>query len=118
METRTVTEYKVFILMLADMRGNVDNLQAVACSTSRAKLISWVRSKVVETYVDDPSPDNFGVSHSYRKIYEEGSALEWFNPPTSLEGFGGFGGIVERWIQEYPNQDAFQVLFIKEDQID
>lgn len=110
METRQKTEYKLYVLELADMRGNVDKAHVVAVFENYDKLVSFYNSQLADApYVDEPSPDHFGNTHSYSKVFKKGSTLEWYNAPMSLEVKNyrdrGFGGVGEDWVDFYPTRE-------------
>lgn len=104
METRTITQYKVGILYLADMRGNVDNIRAIAIFTEPEKMRDYLKSQMSpEPWTDEPSADYFGLIHSYHKVFKRGSPLEWFNPP-SLNG----DDVRSQWVDTI-DQAAFTI---------
>lgn len=102
METRQKTEYKVYVLCLADVRGGVDSAHAVAVFDELEDLKNYYNSQLAdEPYTDEPSPDYYGNVHSYHKVFKRGSPLEWYNPADSLEPVynTSFGGVLEDWIE-------------------
>lgn len=99
METRTLTEYKIYVLALNRMTSNTEHWEAVAISYERQKLIDWVNS-LVEPKVEEgpPSFPIHGDTHVWHKTYKIGSPLEWFNP-TDFNSVNHYGqGIREQWI--------------------
>lgn len=119
METRQVTEYKVFALCLANMRGGVDKANPVASFDDLQKLKSYYASQLAGApWTDEASPDYpdyFGVSHPWNKVFKKGSPLEWYNPAHNLEVSNwqdvAFGGVVEQWGSSIPTQDGCNVPF-------
>ncbi len=106
------TEYKIFVLFLADVRDNVDNAQPIAVFSEKEKLVAWYNSMLTSSWVDnEESTDFFGRSHDYTKTFKKGSALEWFNPPHSLDEIDAFGGVQERWYDQIPEQSIFNIPF-------
>lgn len=104
METRTITEAKIYKLILNPMRGNTENGSIVAISFERQKLVDWYNSLLApEAYAEigTPSFDCHGDSHKWHKTFKQGSELEWFNPCE--DGFepNHFGhGISWQWTTE------------------
>ncbi len=93
METRTITEYKVYVLELAHMTGGVDKAEPVAIFGDLQKLKDFYNSQVAEIpYVDEDR---------WHKVFKKGSILEWFNPTDTLEvrsrHENAFGGVFETW---------------------
>ena len=106
METRQITEYKVYVLCLANMHGGVDKASPVAVFDDIEKLKNYYNSQLADQpYIDEPSSDSYGNVHSWNKVFKKGSPLEWFNPASSLEAVSwhdaAFGGVVEDWVQEF-----------------
>ena len=116
METRQKTEYKIYVLNLANMHGGVDGSEAVALFDDIEKLKSYYTSQLADSpYTDTPSKDSYGQTHSWYKVFKKGSDLEWFNPAHDLSVRSyqevGFGGVTENWTDEYPAQVAFRIPF-------
>lgn len=78
----------VYFLKLNDMRGSFWNTRVIAASFSPDKLIEYAEREIVEPYTDGPSEDDYGNSHTYRKVFRKGSDLEWCNPPMPEHGQG------------------------------
>ena len=95
METRQITEVKVWKLILNPMKGNTENSTVVAVSYEKQKLIDWYNSLLApEPYTDKgevsfPDKGDFAGyendSHSFHKVFIKGSELEWYNPCDSFE---------------------------------
>jgi len=114
METKQVTEYKVFVLCLANMRGGVDKSIPVAVFTSLENLKAYYQSQLADSpWKDEPSADTFGNVHGYSKVFKKGSPLEWFNPLNKFEPQSwqdvAFGGVIENWVDHYPESADFTV---------
>lgn len=116
METRTITQVKVWELILNPMRSNTESCDLVAWSDDRDKLLQWYKSKIVEPYTDNGSPsfECHGSSHNWHKVFEKGSELEWYNPMDSEEGIPNhYGqGLQSEWVDEdsLPNiHDGYRV---------
>lgn len=83
METRLVTEVKVYILTLNLMRGNSEDGEIVAISYEKEKLINWYMMQLAPAPFQEEGDPIFtchGDSHVWRKTFNTGSQLEWFNP--------------------------------------
>lgn len=111
METRQTTEYKVFVLELADMRGGVDKAIPVAIFTEYENLVDWYNSQLApEPYTDKGYHSYTGSDdYGYHKVFKKGSPLEWFNPADTLEEQSfqecSFGGVNTQWMREYPSRE-------------
>ena len=97
METRTVTQYKIYVLHLNDMRSsNIEMSEIALISFYKEDLKEYMRSKKVETYRDG----------RWGKTFEQGSVLEWFNSPHDIDSCNledstwGTHGIGEEWVSE------------------
>lgn len=104
METRQITEIKVYGLILNPMRGNTEAGSLVAISYNRAKIIDWYDSLLeVEPYVeaDSGSFECHGDIHNWHKCFKKGSPLEWYNPCDKDFAMNRYGqGIREMWVEE------------------
>ena len=80
-ETRTKTEYHVWILFLNPIRGRVEVKQPVAISNSKENLLKWYEDQLVELWTDDSYeiPDVWGNYKDWYKNFKKGSPLEWYN---------------------------------------
>ena len=104
METRTITEYKIYALKLSHVKGGVDRLITVAIFDDYDKLVSWISSQKEQWKDEEKSTDFYGRNHGYDKAFKKGSALEWYNPPTSMfvnddGSCNDFGGICSAWVR-------------------
>ena len=111
METRQITEEKVWKLILNPMKGNTEDTTIVALAYEKQKLIDWYNSLLApEPYKDNgeasfPDKGDFvgyhNSAHSFHKVFIKGSELEWFNPCENFDGLNDFGqGLSFQWIQE------------------
>jgi hypothetical protein len=75
--------YTVYVLQLADMRGSVDRYTPIAFFSSLGQARAYEESMRVAPWTDGPSPDDFGSTHKYHKVYRKNSPLEWYNPPDN-----------------------------------
>ena len=95
MEARSVTEVKLYKLVLNDMRfDHIEDGKIVAISSDYEKLVEWYNSqRAPEMWRDG----------RWGKFFAQYSPLEWFNPASSLElnNTYPFGqGISEEWVRE------------------
>jgi len=100
-ETRMIEEVKVYALLMQGMTNNSENIQLMALSFEKQKLIDWHNEQLVEPYEDD-GPDNFNEgTKSYHKVFRKGGPLEWMNPVENFDQLGMFGhGIIFDWVNE------------------
>ena len=95
MESRTITQVKIYKLIMNRVTHRVEDCSIVAISGERENLVNWYKSQLAEQpWID---------SLSYYKVFKEGSDLEWFNP-VDLDSVDHWGfGIQEEWV----NEDVF-----------
>ena len=95
METRTVTQVRVYKLILNDMRdAHVETCTIAAISTEYEKLVEWYNSQLAPKVWRDGR---------WGKTFVEGSPLEWYNPAADLElnAYDPFNqGIRDEWVSE------------------
>ena len=77
METRTIMQYRVYGLLLNDMRGCYENQHLVAIASSYEALADYLQMNRVEY-----------------KVFAKGSPLEWYND------FDQNGAILDEWVTE------------------
>lgn len=95
METRTITQVRIYTLALNPMTGRAEERRIVALSTDYNKLVAW--------YNDQLAPEPWHDRRMWCKVFRAGSPLEWFNPAYSLElnQTGPYRhGIGDMWIPE------------------
>lgn len=97
METREITQGKLYVLYMNHVRDRWEDSTNVAVSTDYQQLVDWVNSFRVEPYRSEKDLQVFG--QSFLKVYAEGSPLEYYNAPDSLdlEQYNG-KGITFDWI--------------------
>lgn len=103
METRTITEYKVYVLLLNPMRERFESMDLVAFAESKEALLNFIKSqKAAEPYYDDAKevPNMYGTYNRWYKVFKQGSLLEWYND------IDRGNQIQERWV----NQETFDYL--------
>ena len=111
METRQITEVKIWRLILNPMRSNTEDRQLLAISDDREKLLNWYKNEFAsEPYysVGENSfpakgdfPAQYSEHHKYYKVFKLGSILEWMNPLMNEDEMGTFGhGIDHEWLSE------------------
>lgn len=105
METRNITEYKVYVLTLADMHGGVDKARPVAVFDSLDKLKSYYQSQLADAPYSDKGYNSYAGhdDYSYQKVFKKGSPLEWYNPADSTDDKTEyndicFGGVFHQWV--------------------
>ena len=67
METRTITQVRIYTLALNPMAGRAEERRIVALSTDYNKLVAWYRDQMVPEWRD-------GLWYKY---FRQGSPLEW-----------------------------------------
>lgn len=89
MESRTIVEYKVYVLYMNDMRANAEHSEAVVASFEKDQLLGYYKSMLVETpWVDDSQVEDwYGNKHNYTKFFKKGSPLEWYNQDCMIKEF-------------------------------
>lgn len=95
MEARSVTQVRIYKLILNPMAGRCEAGEIVAISGDYNRLVSWYEEQKLPT----PYRDDGG----WYRTFAEGSPLHWYNPADSLElnypdYFGH--GITDEWINE------------------
>lgn len=81
LESRTVTEYKFYVLVLNDMRSPKIEMEEPVLLADSAEAITATMESLREQWRDG----------QWGKSFRKGSVLEWYNPP-----YGGTG-IQEFW---------------------
>lgn len=92
METRTVEEVRIYVLVLNTF-GAAEEGEIVAVSDDYNKLVSW--------YKEQFNPEGKYRENGYVKNFKKGSLIEYNNPCSSLElndtSIRGYG-IHDEWI--------------------
>jgi hypothetical protein len=86
METRTITQVKIYKLQLNPMMANFEKVNIVAIAYDLQKLMDWYLDLKVLPYQED----------RWHKVFKKGSKLEWYN---SMEDNSNCG-IEEEWTTE------------------
>ncbi len=134
METRDVTQIKVFKLILMPKRAKAKGDKfLVAISFSKEELLNWYRSQMAEKVYEGIHPDSLKQIQEHnskegayqkkyypiRKIFKIGSPLEWFrellNPIETTSTDMKYAGIIEVWMtpQEFHNEFNYMINCIK-----
>ena len=115
METRTITQVKIYKLVLNPMRGRTEANELVAAAYEKQALFDLMQ-RDYEPWQDvgqhaasgnSPLGQYSNPEHKWQKPFKKGSSLEWYNKPNPFEdGFGdgipnNYGvGIHEQWVEE------------------
>ena len=95
METRSMTEVRMYKLVLNDMRfDHIEDSKIVAVSFDYEKLVEWYNSQIAPALWRDGR---------WGKTFAQNTPLEWCNPASSLElnNLYQFGhGISDEWVRE------------------
>lgn len=102
METRIITEVKVYVLCLNNMQNNAESSTPIVGSFERDKVVSYYNNEKVPTYQDDGINQFSQGATKWHRVFRKDGPLMWFNavygdisgPPD--EHFGH--GIQEHWI--------------------
>lgn len=97
METRTITEYKVYLLFLNPMRERFESMDLVAFAESREALLNFMQSqKTAEPWYDESqeTPNVYGSYNRWYKVFKQGGPLEWYND------IDRDNQLQERWVNE------------------
>lgn len=91
METRQITQVKVWKLCLNPMTDRTEASHLVAWSIEEGAIEVWYKSQLVPTYKDDHWVKNF----------KQGSPLEWYNPANIVTELDHYGqGLSWEWVEE------------------
>jgi hypothetical protein len=89
METRTVTQTKIYSLIMNPVTANAEAGRITAIAFEKEKLVAWYESqKHTEKWKDG----------GFYKTFKPGSHLEWFNPLYTFEPDDFGHGIHEEWV--------------------
>ena len=92
METRTITQVKLYKLVLNNVHDCAEGRALVAISYTEEALKNW--------YADQLAPEGYRDNQGYYQVFKKDSALYNFNP-TDLSNISVFGhGIFEEWVNE------------------
>lgn len=102
METRTITQIRIYKLILNLMTDCAESGRIAAISDDYDKLVAWYKEQFApETYRDD----------RWNKTFKQGSPLEFFNPASSIElnDLDFFKhGIEDEWVEDNVYYDVCQ----------
>jgi hypothetical protein len=90
METRTITQTKIYYLVMNPVTGRAEEQIVAFVSLSKESLIEAYNNERVEPYDDE----------RFRKSFRKGGPLEWMNRlyPFDVEGSTFGHGIREEWV--------------------
>lgn len=92
METTTITQVKLYVLVLNTF-GAAESGEVVAVSDDYQRLVSWYRDQ----FADEPYRED-----GWHKTFKKGSPIEYNNPcaTTALNETYPFGhGIHDEWVE-------------------
>lgn len=102
METRQVTEIKVYKLVLNPMRSNMEAGEIVALSYDKQTLIDWYESQLAPEPYNDEGSGSFAVhgdTHQWHKSFKKDGPLEWYNPTDLHNQDDYYGhGVSHEWV--------------------
>lgn len=93
METRTIVEVRIFVLVLNTF-GRAEECEVVAVSDDYDRLVNWY----LDQFADDPYREE-----GFYKTFKKGSFIEYNNPCGSLKlnDIRPFGhGIHDEWVSK------------------
>ena len=96
METRTITEVRLFLLIMNNVHDRAESCTITAVSYDYHKLVDWYNSQKA----DKPYRSEYD-NNMYYKVFKEGSSIEYFNSLFTLElnELSPFGqGIKDEWV--------------------
>ena len=103
METRIVTQVKLYKLVMNGIRQKFEDTHIVAVSTDHHKLVDWYKSFKCDQHEEKIFEDE----HPYRINFLKDSPLYWYNPvmdiDTANDGgpyYSGQTGIFTEWVME------------------
>jgi hypothetical protein len=106
--TKTITEKKIYKLMLNPMMGRCEEWQIVAIWYNFESLLQWKNSLLVWTYSDNDWTNM--IWWKLNKVFQKWSELEYFN--NCWPGFSNWlfdWTIFEEWVLE--DFDLYQTRF-------
>lgn len=98
METRQITQVKIWVLTLNHMKHpKIEMMSNVAIAYDKQVLINWYEEQKCPTYKDG----------DYHKSFKKGSKLEWYNPMNSTQEENNYEeGLYSEWVSEDTVQSA------------
>lgn len=95
MEARSITQVRIYKLILNHMGDRCESATIVAISGDYNRLVSW--------YEEQKLPEPYRDENGWYRTFADGSPLHWFNPADSLElncpDHWGHG-ITDEWVNE------------------
>lgn len=79
-ETRTITQVKVWKLLMNPVNGRMESREMVVFSDDIAKLLKYYNDSKVEPYKEESGRGN---GHKWHLSFSPTSKLRYFNPITS-----------------------------------
>lgn len=111
METRQITQVKIYFLILNMMRDRMEGRSMVATAYSKEALCNWYQSLLVPEGYSDTESDSDYVK-TYHKSFQKGSALEWYNT-TNLDVINDWGhGVFEEWVNQEDFSEGLKSIHI------
>ena len=95
MEARSITQVRIYKLILNPMAGRCEDGTIVAISGDYNRLVSW--------YEEQKAPTPYRDDSGWYRTFAEDSPLHWYNPADTLElncpDHWGHG-ITDEWVYE------------------
>lgn len=77
MEARTITQVRIYKLILNHMGDRCEGATIVAISGDYNRLVSW--------YQEQKLPQPYRDEEGWYRTFADGSPLHWYNPSDTLE---------------------------------
>ena len=113
MEARTITQVRIYKLILNHMADRCESVTIVAISGDYNRLVSW--------YEEQKLPMPYRDGDGWYRTFKDESPLHWFNPADSLElncpNHWGHG-ITDEWVNEdvwYNIRGSGRFLIVEEE---
>lgn len=110
MEARSVTQVRIYKLILNPMAGRCEDGAIVALSGNYNRLVSW--------YEEQKAPQPYRDDDGWYRTFAEDSPLHWYNPADTLElnhpDHWGHG-ITDVWVEvdiwdAYRSSGCYQII--------
>ena len=95
MEARSITQVRIYRLILNPMAGRCEDGTIVAISGDYNRLVSW--------YEEQKAPEPYRDADGWYRTFTEGSPLHWYNPANTLDlncPDHWVHGITDEWVNE------------------
>lgn len=99
METRMITQVKVYVLWMNPISGRAEDTVPVAVSTESIRLFSWYNEQTCPMYNEN----------GMNKFFRKGTVLELYNPITTSDinpGGPFHHGVYTEWLTMYDGIDS------------